>query len=132
MADARQEIEAVLERWRSAVKRGDAEAISAECVPAYELILADIQTVKGHDALEEMYCSLFAKAAVELSYEILDLRVDGALAVIYLREQLTAHSHLDGHVDKFTLKRVAMLAKEDGAWKFVRSMVNLQALPVAM
>src|ERR1700744_1666825 len=132
MADARQEIEAVLGRSRDAVKRGDEAAGSAECVPGYELILADIQTVKGHDALEEMYCSLFEKAAVELSYEILDLRVEGALAVIYLREQLTARSHLDGHVDKFTLKRLAMLSKEDGAWKFVRSMVNLQALPIAI
>ncbi len=126
--DAKAEIEALMQRRCELLVKGDLASSMKMCAEEYELILGDAPTLMGREAVMEMYRSIYAEAAFGLSFKIEDLRVDGSLAVVYMREWMTLQPHRGTDIEHFALRRLNVLECRGGEWLFVRAMVHLQAM----
>jgi ketosteroid isomerase-like protein len=125
---AREDVEAMIAARHKALVAGDLEQMMVYCTEDYVLIFGDAPPLLSRAAVKEMYGSIFSEAMLDLTYEIEDLRVDGALATVFIRELLSIKPHHGTKIEHFALRRLSVLILEGGAWKFARSMINLQAL----
>ena len=123
---ARGEIETMLAERTEAMSRFDADAVMSFYAEECELILNDLAPLTGKEAIRSFFASMFVEGTFEPAFAMEDVRVDGALAVIYARELLTLESRLEHTTDQYAMRHMAMLSRETGRWLIVRSMVSLE------
>ena len=123
---AREQIEAMLAARTQAMARFDVDAVMEFYVEESELILNDMPTFSGREAVRGFFASMLAEGTFEPAFAIEDCRVAGSLAVIYARELLTLESRREPRIDQYAMRHMAMLTCEGGRWLIVRSMVSLE------
>lgn len=122
----REEIEAMLAARTEAMSRFDADAVLTFYTEDCELVVNDMPTFTGPAAIRRFFESMFAEGTFEPAFAIVDLRVEGTLAVLYTRMLLTLESHREFVTDQYAMRHMITLSRASGRWLIVRSMVNLE------
>jgi ketosteroid isomerase-like protein len=128
---ARDEIEAMLAARGEAMMRCDVAGVMDFYVEECELIVGEMPTMSGREAVSEFYRSMFVEGTIQASFVIEDLRADGSLAVFYARELLTVRLRNESVLDQYAMRHMAVLTCGSGGWKFVRIMLALEGPGVA-
>ena len=127
---SREEIEAMIAARGDCMARCDVEGMMRFYVEDCELITGEMPRRTGRESVGEFFRSMFTEGTVQASFVIEDLRVENTLAVFYARELLTvslrSESSMGHSIDQYAMRHMAVLCREPGGWKFVRSMLTLE------
>src|SRR5438552_6059844 len=122
--DVAAEIEALAERSKAAMARGDLEAALSEMTDDVVFVAANGPPVVGKDALRAQYQGLLSKHKIENTATRADFRVeplgDNALVVGNDSAVITPVGH--GPITKVSGRAVSVFRREAGVWKLARSL----------
>ncbi|MDQ3938078.1 MAG: SgcJ/EcaC family oxidoreductase [Chloroflexota bacterium] len=119
MADDREQIRSLIERWAEAVHRGDLDAVLAD--HADDIVMFDVPPphdgVRGIDAYRDTWPPFFEWQAKGASFEIVSLDVMAGDDVAYAHALLRCGTpHELAENPEARLRLTLGLRKEDGRW----------------
>jgi uncharacterized protein (TIGR02246 family) len=119
------EIDALFEAWREAIRTSDVDTLLSLITEDAEFWPRDSPALRGKENVRNLYASFFANFSLEQHFDETERLVDGGLAFIRGIERNTLTPSAGGAAADVTQRAFMVLRLDvDGKWRFARGMTN--------
>lgn len=121
-----QEIQELLDAWRDAMRRGDADALASLVTEDAEFWTHGIAPLVGRQALRDALTPVFIGYEAEQEFDLQELVVSGNFAFMRGMERNTMKAKDGSQLLERRQRAFSIMRRDsDGKWRFARGMTNL-------
>jgi uncharacterized protein (TIGR02246 family) len=126
------EIDALYQAWKDAVRRGDIDTLLTFITEDAEFWPRDTPAIRGKENIRNLYASFFANFSLEQHFEETERIVEGGFAFVRGLEVNTLTPRTGGASTEVRQRAFSILRLDaDGKWRFSRGMTNVDTRAAA-
>ena len=119
------EIDALYDAWKEAVRQGDIETLLTLVTEDAEFWPRDTPAVRGRENVRGLYASFFANFSLDQNFEETERVVEGGFAFVRGIERNLLTPKGGGAAVEVRQRAFSILRLDaDGKWRFARGMTN--------